>query len=193
MARARGAYRMTPKRRAALRKAQAASARKRRGRNRKIAVGVAAGVGVGAVLGAGVYRHKASGSSLGFRTFDQKALVAVSRRTTSSNTGAPKRGITGVEKTNRISFGTKLTGSVEVSYRHRTIAANRKIQRQALQNAQATVMGRRTGKVNRAGIPKYNPDSKKNWPNKWVPQDDEKYQPATRWEEAMLGKKIRSR
>lgn len=47
-------YRMTPKRRAALRKAQLASARKRRkglSRKKKVAIGIVAGVAVGSVLG----------------------------------------------------------------------------------------------------------------------------------------------
>lgn len=52
-------YRMTPKRRAALKKAQEASAR-RRSRNKKI--GIAAGIAVG--VGAAVAGHKLSGSEL---------------------------------------------------------------------------------------------------------------------------------
>lgn len=66
---ARSAYRMTSARRAALRKAQLASARKRK-RNRKVKKAAAAvgAVGViGATVGAGVYRHKASGSKITVR------------------------------------------------------------------------------------------------------------------------------
>jgi len=63
--RSTGPYRMTPKRRAALRKAQLESARKRKGiSKKKVAVGITATVGTAAVLGAGIVRHKASGSSL---------------------------------------------------------------------------------------------------------------------------------
>lgn len=57
-------YRLTPKRKAALRKAQLASARKRRkGISRKAKVAVGAAI-VGGLAGAGVYRHKKSGSTL---------------------------------------------------------------------------------------------------------------------------------
>lgn len=57
-------YRMTPARRAALKKAQAASARKRRRRNRKIATAVGV-VGATAVVGAAAYSgHKLSGSAV---------------------------------------------------------------------------------------------------------------------------------
>ena len=61
-----GVYRLTPSRRAALRKAQLISARKRKGR-RKAAIGVLAAGGV-ALVGAAAYgRHKRSGSSLYMR------------------------------------------------------------------------------------------------------------------------------
>jgi hypothetical protein len=53
MARRRGKYRVTPKRRAALRKAQLVSARKRRGK--KIAIG--AGIATAGVLGVVAARH----------------------------------------------------------------------------------------------------------------------------------------
>lgn len=61
-------YRMTPARRAALRKAQAASARKRRNRNKRIAktvgvVGATAALGA-AVYGGSVYRSRAIASNV---------------------------------------------------------------------------------------------------------------------------------
>lgn len=60
-------YRLTPGRRAAILKAQKASARKRK-RNRNIKIGVVAAGATAALVGAGVYRHKKSGSSLTVRT-----------------------------------------------------------------------------------------------------------------------------
>lgn len=60
-------YRMTPARRAALKKAQLASARKRR-KNRNLRIGVAAVGTTAALVGAGVWRHKRSGSSLVVRS-----------------------------------------------------------------------------------------------------------------------------
>jgi hypothetical protein len=63
-----GQYKMTPKRRAALRKAQMASARKRRGLSTRTKIGIGVGVtgtvAAGAVLGTGIVRHKISGSQL---------------------------------------------------------------------------------------------------------------------------------
>lgn len=59
----RGSYRSTPARKAALRKAQLASAQKRRGHHRA-KVGIAATVGIATIAGLGVARHKYSGSSL---------------------------------------------------------------------------------------------------------------------------------
>ena len=63
-----GQYKMTPKRRAALKKAQIASARKRKGMSTKskvgIGVGVTSTVALGAVLGTGIVRHRISGSQL---------------------------------------------------------------------------------------------------------------------------------
>lgn len=56
-------YRLTPARRAAILKAQKASARKRK-RNRNLKVGVVAVGATAALVGAGVYRHKKSGSSI---------------------------------------------------------------------------------------------------------------------------------
>jgi hypothetical protein len=64
-------YVLTAKRRAALRKAQLASARKRRGKRRKVAI--ASGVTAG-VLGAGVARHKISGSKISVRITSSKSL-----------------------------------------------------------------------------------------------------------------------
>lgn len=58
-------YQYTARRRAALRKAQLASARKR-SRNKKIKRAVIVGGATAAVLGASVARHKASGSKIGF-------------------------------------------------------------------------------------------------------------------------------
>lgn len=60
-------YRLTPARRAAIIKAQKASARKRK-RNRNIKIGAAAAGATAALVGAGIYRHKKSGSSLTVRS-----------------------------------------------------------------------------------------------------------------------------
>ena len=65
------AYRMTAARRAALKKAQIASARKRKGRGRKIAKGVAIAGGVAAV-GTAIYVGKSTKQQAG-RSYARKA------------------------------------------------------------------------------------------------------------------------
>ena len=207
MARARGAYRMTAKRRAALKKAQIASARKRKGRGKRRAA-IAAGVSVGVVLGAGVYRHKASGSSI--KVMSSKSIRTGEFKTTTTykpiqfdergfRTGGGsvtkrevignklfKAGVTRTPGPGGTTYGI-VAGPAKIVYNHRTLAKARGTV------TGTPVNGRRVVRVNRGGIPKYNPDSKRNWPNNWRPMDDEKYQPTTRWEEAMLGKKMRAR
>lgn len=69
--RTRGGYRMTPKRRAALKKAQTASARKRRGLSKKAKVGIGAGV---AILAGGVAFH-ASGRRVSVKRSDNVSRV----------------------------------------------------------------------------------------------------------------------
>lgn len=139
MARARGAYRMTPKRRAALRKAQAASARKRRGRRTKIA----AGVGIGVVLGAGVLRHKASGSSI--KVMSRSSLRTGELKTTTTHkpvtfneagfrTGGgavTHRGVVGTPTGNFVSVGRSGVrvgiGSKKIVYNHKPLLKARKV------------------------------------------------------------------
>lgn len=114
MARARGAYRMTAKRRAALRKAQMASARKRRGR----AIKVAAGVGTAAVLGAAVYRHKASGSS----------FSAAKRPNVSAVTGSPLPSGLRVGRAGKSVLGTygRSGQRYQIAYNHKSLGKARR-------------------------------------------------------------------
>lgn len=109
---ARGAYKMTSRRKAALRKAQIASARKRRGRRR---AAVAGAVGVGAIVGTGVYRHKKSGSSL--------SLV----KGKSVNGNPMKRGIRGTTVRGKGVGTTSLIAStrnkkIGIVYSHKSLA-----------------------------------------------------------------------
>lgn len=111
-------YRMTPARRAALKKAQAASARKRR-RNRRIVVGAAA-VGVsGAAL---VARHKLSGSSFSVNTHGP--VGAVTKNVSGSRKASLSNSALG-GGARRISYQTKKQGplgsSKSYSYNHQPI------------------------------------------------------------------------
>lgn len=132
-------YRMTPKRRAALRKAQMASARKRRrlsGRQ-KVAIGVAT-IAAGAVIA-----HKATGSKL---SISRKSNVS---RVSGKHLGNGVSGSIGRTSSLRVGHGSRAT---IVSYR---FGSARKI-----------VTGSRTrNAVDHDTIPFYNPKGSKSWPH----------------------------
>lgn len=86
-------YRLTPARRAAILKAQKASARKRK-RNRNLKVGVVAVGATAALVGAGVYRHKKSGSSIVVRKLHGPHSRDVKATTLTSN-GILKKSVIG--------------------------------------------------------------------------------------------------
>lgn len=119
-------YRMTPARRAALRKAQIASAKKRkRSRNRKIAVG--AGIAVVGVGGAAVARHRISGSS--FSKTNHPIVGKVTGNVTGSRvasfSNSKLTGPGGRKAGRRISYHSKKSGplgdSYSVSYDHKPV------------------------------------------------------------------------
>ena len=133
-------YRMTPKRRAALKKAQLASARKRRRLNRKQKVAI----GVASVVAAGLIAHKASGSKLSISR--SKNVSRLDGRNLGNGIRSPHFG-----KTTSILIGHGAT-KTSVSYR---FGRDRGI-----------VTGRRTrNAVDHDTIPFYNPGSSKSWPH----------------------------
>ena len=125
----RGRYILTAKRRAALRKAQLASARARKrsasvSRKKKIAAGVTVGV-----LGAGVARHKLSGSKLsgriapGTSAFTGKTLKGSGPRI-HSNPGVDLYGRR--YRSNTVSTGRRNGGrSGILTYEHRALFGNK--------------------------------------------------------------------
>lgn len=139
----RGNYRYTPRRAAALKKAQLASARKRKGMGKKkLAIGVAGGLAA-AIAGAAI-AHKVSGSKL-----------SVSHRNNTSrvdgrNLGNGIRGVT-----------VGRHSSIVVGHGHRSTSVSYRFGR-----ARATVTGSRTrNAVDHDSIPFYNPKANKNWPH----------------------------
>lgn len=162
-------YRMTPRRRAALRKAQQASARNRRrfGTKTKIAAGILA-AGAGAVA-----YHKITGSSLSVHTSKIGSHVSAAGRR--NGTFRIRSGTIGIRHQ---SGGTRK----DFVYTHGRI-----------RSAKSVVLGSQVER-SRSAIPKYNPNSKRSWPAvAFKPQNDERYQPASQWESAVLGKKFRKR
>ena len=134
------AHRMTPKRRAALRKAQLASAKKRRRLNRKQKVAI----GVASVVAAGLIAHKASGSKLSISR--SKNISRLDGRNLGNGIRSPHFG-----KTTSILIGHGATRT-NVSYR--------------FGRDRGTVTGRRTrNAVDHDTIPFYNSQSSKSWPH----------------------------
>lgn len=153
----RGAYKFTPARRNQLRKAAIISAQKRKGRRRKVAVGVVSTVAVGAVTGAAIYRHKASGSTLGIRTFTpQNARPTVGHNTSQVRSGATHRGIPLYETRHHVHAGAHVFGA-EVTYKHRSIKSNREITRNMLaqEDRNKSVVHGTKVRVDRNAIPHY--------------------------------------
>jgi hypothetical protein len=157
-----------------LHKAQLASAAKRR-RNRRIAAGVAGTVAVGAVLGAGVYRHKASGSTLSIRGLPmtspktQGPMPAhITHRTTITRTGMIRRGIPSDETRHHVSIAAPVISgrrlfATEFTYKHRGLKQGRAIRENHLLQAYMNSETARQfdtnvhGKpVDRSQIPVYN-------------------------------------
>lgn len=113
---ARGYYRMTPKRKAALKKAQLVSAKKRSLNKKKVVAGVAAA----AIIGGAVARHKLSGSE--FSVSLSKMNKSNQRKHASTRPFADVRTHVGIE-----TFGSRFAGSPSPSapdVTNRVIVAN---------------------------------------------------------------------
>lgn len=176
-----GRYRMTPRRRAALRKAQLASARKRK-RNRRIAIGAGAGVGIAALAGAGVTRHKMSGSQLSMQTGTNMSSITGKQLSGGVRGSYSKLG-TGRTASVVVAKGTKKR---IISYTHKPLKLGShttgkrtpmsKERGLGLPGGKVTVSTARretigrTRKVTRDTIPFYNHKVKKSWPHVGAPQ-----------------------
>lgn len=162
-------YKYTARRRAALRKAQLASARKRRiGRKTKIAAGVlAAGAGL-------VAYHKITGTGVKINRGPIPSYA--SAQGSRNGTFRIKSGLIGVRH-------QKNGRRTDITY--------------SLKSARKVVSGSHVGSrrvVDRTTIPKYNPNSKRSWPaTAYRPISDEHYEPTSQWESAVLGKKLKRR
>jgi hypothetical protein len=145
----RGRYRMTPKRKAALHKAQIASARKRKGHGKaKTAAAVVGGV---ALIGGAAYaRHRYSGSSFGVKT--NSHLSAITGDVSGSRPASLRMTRQGRNRT--IAFQTAKRGplgkSKTYSYTHVPLRIG----------GSKAVAGR---KIDRGLIPKYNPMARESW------------------------------
>ena len=165
-------YRMTPKRRAALRKAQLASAKKRSrlgsakahvSRNRGKYAGAAAALGIAALT----VRHKKSGSSLGFSRRKGSMQATTTHQPVQFNSAGfrvgggsqtvygvstPSRALSLGRNGNRFHIGI---GSHDLVYTHRSLG-----------KARSTVTGTKTrNPVDHDTIPFYNSQSSKSWPH----------------------------
>lgn len=162
--RRRGGHRMTPKRRAALKKAQAASARKRKGmgRGKKVAIGL----GIATV--AAVSAHKLSGSQLSIRRRSSMVSGQVKRTTVHAplqfnaagfRTGGGTSTVVGVHKAPR-GFMIGRTGNTI------SAAAGGIIGSYRFGRARQVVTGSRArSAVDVDSIPVYKQKSQKGWPH----------------------------
>lgn len=168
---ARGYYRMTPKRKAALKKAQLVSAKKRSLNKKKVVAGVAAA----AVIGGVVARHKLSGSE--FSVSLSRMNKSNQRNQQSTRPFADIRTHVGIE-----SFGSRFAGSmspsapdttnrviiadagvrnvlgVSIGYRHRPLTRrNIDVVRGRRVKQQTPPQGRPPRPIDRDSIPMYYP------------------------------------
>lgn len=147
-----GAYRMTSSRRAALRKAQMASARKRK-RNAKIRNVALVGAGVTAIAGAVVARHKLSGSTLARKTYPNASIVTGKPQSPHIRltTGKREVGLSIIRKSD-------LSKRTRYVYTHKSLISTLKANK---------VAGIRTKSyVDKDAIPMYNPKTKfRSWPH----------------------------
>lgn len=165
----RVAHRMTPARKAALRKAQLASAKKRRRRNRAIAGGVAVGV-----LGAGVARHKYSGSTLTVRRTSGRSTVT-GERLPGGKKGYVRvgKGLDAKKRPYRqltIAGPSAKRGTVKIIAGHAVGPRKQNWGKRVMVEYQhKALFGQKTKslkpKIDKDAIPYYNPNAKKPWPH----------------------------
>lgn len=172
---ARGYYRMTPKRKAALKKAQLVSAKKRSSNKKKIVAGVTAA----AVIGGVVARHKLSGSEFSVR------LSRMNAKPFNRNDQAKTRPIgslrmrTGTEAygsrfdalspnaptvTNRVILaeaGVRNLFGVSVGYRHRPLTRRNIAAVRGNRQSGAINLARTPRPIDRDAIPQYTPQGYK--------------------------------
>lgn len=159
-------YRMTARRRAALKKAQLASARKR-ARSKKVKRAAIAGVGAAAIVGAGVARHKLSGSGM---VVTRHGPVA---RETGKLTGSRRGGLVKMRQTTGRGKNRKVTGrsigyqtrkrgplgdSKTVRYQHNKLTATMIGNKIATRSPRAASIGRQLNFKTRAMRGKMNPN-----------------------------------
>ena len=155
----RGKYRMTPKRRAALRKAQLASAKKRsRGiSKKKLAVGATLALAGGAAafyggkrIQTGIRKQRA------FNELNGKVRLTITRTTPRNTTGLYSES------------GVRRTGPGALTVAHSSRRSGVRISSFG-GVSMGTILGARTAshvpQVDRDSIPLYNPEANKNWPH----------------------------
>lgn len=150
-------HRMTPRRRAALRKAQLASAKKRsRGLTKRR---VAAGIGVAAAIGTTAYLGSRKHSTIRRK---QAAVKALSGRRVTLTVTTPMSGQYSSSGVSRPGFG-----QLQIHHPSRTRGL-RISSIGGMGISASTLTGSRTPsrvpKIDKDAIPLYNPDNSKSWP-----------------------------